>query len=51
MVSPARPQALENGGPVRWLAPSPGEHNEEVVVGLLGYSRDDHARWQPADVI
>ena len=34
----------ETPGQVRWLAPMPGEHNEEVFVGLLGYSRDDLAR-------
>ena len=29
----------------------PGEHNEEVFVGLLGHSRDDLARWREAGVI
>jgi crotonobetainyl-CoA:carnitine CoA-transferase CaiB-like acyl-CoA transferase len=38
-------------GRVRWLAPHPGEHNEEVFVGLLGYSRGDLARWQAEGVI
>ena len=38
-------------GQVRWLAPMPGEHNEEVFVGLLGYTRDDLARWQAEGVI
>src|SRR4029450_4795366 len=33
----------ETPGRVRWLAPNPGEHNEDVFVGLLGYSRDDLA--------
>ncbi len=41
----------ETPGRVRWLAPPPGEHNEEVFVGLLGYSRDDLARWQAEGVI
>jgi crotonobetainyl-CoA:carnitine CoA-transferase CaiB-like acyl-CoA transferase len=33
----------ETPGRVRWLAPMPGEHNEEIFVGLLGYSPDDLA--------
>ena len=41
----------ETPGRVRWLAPQPGEHNEEVFVGLLGYSRDDLARWRGEGVI
>jgi crotonobetainyl-CoA:carnitine CoA-transferase CaiB-like acyl-CoA transferase len=41
----------ETPGRVRWLAPMPGEHNEEVFVGLLGHSRDDLARWQAEGVI
>jgi crotonobetainyl-CoA:carnitine CoA-transferase CaiB-like acyl-CoA transferase len=28
---------------VRSLAPMPGEHNEDVFVGMLGYSRDESA--------
>src|SRR5262245_47731250 len=38
-------------GRIRWLAPKPGQHNEEVFVGLLGHSRDDLARWREAGVI
>jgi len=38
-------------GRVRWLAPMPGEHNEEVFVGLLGHSREDLARWRVDGVI
>jgi CoA:oxalate CoA-transferase len=38
-------------GRVRRLAPVPGEHNEEIFVGLLGYSRDDVARWEAEGVI
>jgi crotonobetainyl-CoA:carnitine CoA-transferase CaiB-like acyl-CoA transferase len=38
-------------GRVRWLAPQPGEHNEEVFIGLLGYSREDLARWYAEGVI
>jgi crotonobetainyl-CoA:carnitine CoA-transferase CaiB-like acyl-CoA transferase len=41
----------ETPGRVRWLAPQPGEHNEEVFVGLLGHSRDDLARWRAEGVI
>lgn len=41
----------ETPGRVRWLAPMPGEHNEEVFVGLLGHSRADLARWQAEGVI
>jgi CoA:oxalate CoA-transferase len=41
----------ETPGRVRSLAPMPGEHNEEVFVGWLGYSRDDLARWQAEGVI
>jgi crotonobetainyl-CoA:carnitine CoA-transferase CaiB-like acyl-CoA transferase len=41
----------ETPGRVRWLAPQPGEHNEEVFVGLLGYSLDDLVRWRAEGVI
>jgi len=41
----------ETPGEVRWLAPEPGQHNEEVFVGLLGYSREDLARWRAEGVI
>jgi crotonobetainyl-CoA:carnitine CoA-transferase CaiB-like acyl-CoA transferase len=41
----------ETPGRVRWLAPFPGEHNEDVFVGLLGHTRDDLARWQAEGVI
>jgi len=41
----------ETPGRVRWLAPRPGEHNEEVFVSLLGYSHDDLARWHAEGVI
>jgi len=41
----------ETPGQLRWLAPMPGEHNEEVLVGLLGHSRDDLARWRAEGVI
>jgi CoA:oxalate CoA-transferase len=38
-------------GRVRWLAPMPGEHNEEIFCGLLGHSKDDLDRWQAEGVI
>jgi formyl-CoA transferase len=41
----------ETPGRVRWLAPTPGEHNEDVYVGLLGYTPDDLARWRGEGVI
>ena len=41
----------ETPGRIRWLAPMPGEHNEEVFVDLLGHSREDVARWHAEGVI
>jgi crotonobetainyl-CoA:carnitine CoA-transferase CaiB-like acyl-CoA transferase len=41
----------ETPGRVRWLAPMPGEHNEEVLIGLLGHSRADLERWRAEGVI
>jgi len=41
----------ETPGRVRWLAPMPGEHNEDVFVGMLGYTREDLARWREEGVI
>jgi crotonobetainyl-CoA:carnitine CoA-transferase CaiB-like acyl-CoA transferase len=41
----------ETPGRVKWLAPSPGQHNEAVFVDLLGYSKDDLARWTSEGVI
>jgi CoA:oxalate CoA-transferase len=41
----------ETPGRVRWLAPMPGEHNEEVFVGLLGYSPADLERWRAEGVV
>jgi crotonobetainyl-CoA:carnitine CoA-transferase CaiB-like acyl-CoA transferase len=38
-------------GRVRSLAPNPGEHNEDIFVGLLGHSREDLARWQADGVV
>ncbi len=41
----------ETPGRVRWLAPMPGEHNEEIFIGVLGHSRDDLERWRAEGVI
>src|SRR5215475_2607049 len=41
----------ETPGRVRWLAPSPGEHNKDVFGGILGYSDADLARWQAEGII
>jgi crotonobetainyl-CoA:carnitine CoA-transferase CaiB-like acyl-CoA transferase len=41
----------ETPGRVRWLAPMPGEHNDEVFIGLLGHSPEDVARWRAEGVI
>jgi crotonobetainyl-CoA:carnitine CoA-transferase CaiB-like acyl-CoA transferase len=41
----------ETPGRIRWLAPMPGEHNEEVFVGLLGHSRDELEQWRGEGVI
>ena len=38
-------------GRVRWLAPMPGEHNEEIFCGLLGHSKDELARWREEGVV
>jgi formyl-CoA transferase len=41
----------ETPGRIESLAPLPGEHNEEIFVGLLGHSQDELARWQAEGVI
>jgi crotonobetainyl-CoA:carnitine CoA-transferase CaiB-like acyl-CoA transferase len=41
----------ETPGRVRWLAPTPGEHNEEIFCGLLGHSKADLARWREEGVV
>src|SRR5437773_7663051 len=41
----------ETPGRVRSLAPMPGEHNEDVFVGMLGHSRAELARWRAEGVI
>jgi crotonobetainyl-CoA:carnitine CoA-transferase CaiB-like acyl-CoA transferase len=41
----------ETPGRVERLAPLPGEHNEEIFIGLLGHTKEDLARWQEAGLI
>jgi CoA:oxalate CoA-transferase len=41
----------ETPGRVRQLAPMPGEHNEEIFVGLLGHSREELERWRAEGVV
>ena len=41
----------ETPGRVERLAPLPGEHNEDIFLGLLGYTPEDLARWQGEGVI
>ena len=41
----------ETPGHVRWLAPMPGEHNDDVFVGMLGHTHEDLARWRADGVI
>jgi crotonobetainyl-CoA:carnitine CoA-transferase CaiB-like acyl-CoA transferase len=41
----------ETPGRVRWLAPMPGQDNQEVFVHLLGHSPDDLERWRAEGVI
>ena len=41
----------ETPGRIERLAPLPGEHNEEIFVGLLGHSKDELARWEAEGVV
>ena len=41
----------ETPGRVERLAPLPGEHNEAILVGLLGHAPAELARWQAEGVI
>jgi crotonobetainyl-CoA:carnitine CoA-transferase CaiB-like acyl-CoA transferase len=41
----------ETPGRVRWLAPMPAEHNEEIYCGLLGHSKDELERWRDEGVV
>jgi len=41
----------ETPGRIETLAPEPGQHNEEIFVGLLGHSKDELARWEADGVV
>ena len=41
----------ETPGRIRWLAPMPGQDNEEVFVRLLGHAPEELARWRAEGVI
>jgi CoA:oxalate CoA-transferase len=41
----------ETPGRVRTLAPMPGEHNEEILCGLLGHSKEELTRWRAEGVV
>ncbi|HEX2825134.1 MAG TPA: CoA transferase [Burkholderiales bacterium] len=38
-------------GRIDRLAPVPGEHNEEIFVGMLGHSKEELARWKDEGII
>ena len=41
----------ETPGRIESLAPAPGEHNDEIFVGLLGHSKEELADWVAEGVI
>ena len=41
----------ETPGRIATLAPLPGQHNEDVFVGMLGHSKDEVAKWETDGVI
>ena len=41
----------ETPGRIRWLAPAPGEHNEEVFVHMLGHTPAELEQWRADGVI
>jgi CoA:oxalate CoA-transferase len=41
----------ETPGRIDRLAPVPGEHNEEIFVGMLGHSKEELARWKDEGII
>jgi formyl-CoA transferase len=45
------PRLLGTPGRVRWVGPALGEHNDEVLMGLLGLSADEVASLQERGVV
>lgn len=45
------PKLSTTPGDIRHTGPALGEHNEEVLRGLLGYSADQLASWQEAGIV
>jgi CoA:oxalate CoA-transferase len=41
----------ETPGRIETLSPPPGEHNEEIFIGLLGHSKEELEQWKAAGVI
>jgi crotonobetainyl-CoA:carnitine CoA-transferase CaiB-like acyl-CoA transferase len=41
----------ETPGRIETLSPLPGEHNEEIFIGLLGHSKEELERWKAEGVI
>jgi CoA:oxalate CoA-transferase len=41
----------ETPGRVERLPPMPGEHNEAIFVGMLGYTKEELAHWQNEGII
>jgi crotonobetainyl-CoA:carnitine CoA-transferase CaiB-like acyl-CoA transferase len=41
----------ETPGRVERLAALPGEHNEDIFLGLLGHTKEELAQWQAAGII
>jgi crotonobetainyl-CoA:carnitine CoA-transferase CaiB-like acyl-CoA transferase len=45
------PRLSETPGSVKWLGPALGEHNDEILGGLLGLSAAERERLQNDGVI
>ena len=41
----------ETPGRIERLAPLPGEHNDDVFIGMLGHSKEQLAKWREEGVI
>jgi crotonobetainyl-CoA:carnitine CoA-transferase CaiB-like acyl-CoA transferase len=41
----------ETPGRIETLAPEPGEHNEDVFVGMLGHTKDELERWRAEGIV